>query len=120
MSIFCNKPFTADVRGTVMCDEAVASPSEFKVDFWRLVARYFDASLGSFGVGSQRSGFAICASRVSNGNKEAFGRPADSCYPCVTRYDMGAMRMPKLHPQLQRLWDAPPAKFAIPGIWKNL
>jgi hypothetical protein len=37
------------------------------------------ASLRSLGVGLKRSGCAICASRVSKGNNDAFGSPVERC-----------------------------------------
>lgn len=66
---------TADVCGTVMCDDDCVSLPLFSLVSLRLVARSLLGSLGSLGVGVQRSGCAIWASRVSNGKREAFGRP---------------------------------------------
>lgn len=68
----------ADVCGTVMCVEDVTSlPFFWRLAFSSFWERSLLGSLGSLGVGVQRSGCAIWASRVSNGKREAFGRPAN-------------------------------------------
>lgn len=62
-----------DVCGTVIWE--AASAAGFLIE---VAARLSARSLGSFGVGEKRSGWAICASRVSYGKNAAFGRPRES------------------------------------------
>ncbi len=83
--------------------DAVASLSLLRVVSWNLCPRSWLGSLGSFGVGVQRSGFAIWASRVSKGNNDAFGRPTDCCQYHRCLDDDSAMDLGRcqINPHLQ-------------------
>lgn len=72
----------AEECGTVMCEAAVTSLGFFKeilASLWETESSSLLGSLGSLGVGLKRSGCAIWASRVSNGNNDAFGSPGQRC-----------------------------------------
>jgi len=66
----------ADVCGTVKCAAAATSFPFLSIDALSSFSeRSLLGSFGSFGVGLNRTGCAIWASRVSNGNNPAFGSP---------------------------------------------
>ena len=65
-----------------MCAAAVTSLGFFKeiwASLWEREGSSLLGWLGSLGVGLKRSGCAIWASRVSKGNNDAFGSPAQRC-----------------------------------------
>lgn len=78
-SILCIGFATADACGTVICAEAVTSLGLLSFVFASLMDKSSLGTFGSFGVGVKRSGWAVCASRVSKGKRDACGRPVVFC-----------------------------------------
>lgn len=108
---------TAEACGTVRC-----AGTDTSLSFLREVEasdseRSLLGSLGSLGVGFHRWGCAIWASRVSKGNRLAFGSPTHVVSITLRLYSVEWVLFEmSVDIIAERAPNIPPAKFPIPGI----